>query len=299
MAFAQRLGPAADLVEDRLQTLLAECGPVGDGRFAGAMRHAVLVGGKRFRPFLVIESAALFGTEARAAVDTAAALECIHCYSLVHDDLPCMDDDALRRGQPTVHKAYDEWTAILTGDALLTLAFEILARPATHRDANIRSDLVLTLAKAAGSQGMVRGQVLDLEAEKLGVPDSPTIEYIQELQGLKTGALIAFACEAGAILGRATPEERAALKRYGEQLGLVFQIADDLLDLEGDEGTVGKATGKDDARGKITLGSLLGAADARVCLQEAERKAIEELSPFGGKAEALIEAAHFAARRAH
>ncbi len=299
MTFVQRLGAAADLVEARLRALLADRGPGETARLGSAMRHALLAGGKRFRPFLVIESAALFGMGAEAAVDAAAAFECIHCYSLVHDDLPCMDDDALRRGQPTVHKAYDEWTAILAGDALATLAFEILARPATHPDPAVRSSLVLTLAQAAGGRGMVMGQMLDLEADKRDEPPQPTLAHVRTLQALKTGALIACACEAGAILGEARAAERSALRRYGEELGLAFQIADDLLDAHGDAATMGKATGKDHAAGKATLVALLGAAEARTHLAEAERGAIEALSPFGARGATLIEAARFAASRAH
>jgi farnesyl diphosphate synthase len=299
MTFVQRLGACADLVEARLRSMLADLGPGEGTRLGQAMRHALLAGGKRFRPFLVVESAALLGLDAGSALDAAAAFECVHCYSLVHDDLPCMDDDAMRRGQPTVHKAYDEWTAVLAGDALLTLAFEILARPSAHPEPHVRAELVLALAKAAGGRGMVLGQMLDLEAEKRGEPAAPELAHISRLQALKTGALIACACEAGAILGRACPRERAALRRYGEHLGLAFQIADDLLDAEGDERTVGKATGKDHAAGKATLVGLLGAAEARARLAEAEREAIEALSPFGDKAAPLIEAARFAASRAH
>jgi farnesyl diphosphate synthase len=299
MTFVQRLGAATQLVENRLKSLLAQCGPGEDTRLGAAMRHALLAGGKRFRPFLVMESAALFGIDAAAAVDTAAAFECVHCYSLVHDDLPCMDDDDVRRGVPTVHKAFDEWTAILAGDALLTLAFEILARSETHPDAGVRSQLVLALAMAAGARGMVRGQMLDLEAEKRGEPTQPTLAHIRELQSLKTGALIACACEAGAILGGAAAEKRAALRRYGDAVGLAFQIADDLLDAEGDPGTVGKATGKDEAAGKATLVSLMGATKARECLIDAESQAIAALEPFGDKGAVLAEAARFAASRAH
>ena len=298
MEFVQRLEAAARRTEDHLRALLDECGPAANGRLGDAMRYAVLAGGKRFRPFLVIESAALFGVEERMALDAAAAIECVHCYSLVHDDLPSMDDDNLRRGQPTVHRAYDEWTAILTGDALLTLAFEILARPAGQRDANVHADLVLALAKAAGGRGMVEGQMLDLEAEKLGTPETPTIDHIRKLHALKTGALIACACEAGAILGRATAVDRVALRRYGEHLGFAFQIADDLLDAEGDTEIVGKETGKDHARGKVTLVTLLGVDNARACLEEAERDAVKSLHLFGGRAATLIEAARFAAQRA-
>jgi farnesyl diphosphate synthase len=299
MAFVQRLGAAAALVEQRLRVLLAECGPREAARLAGAMRHALLAPGKRFRPFLVMESAAVFGLEATTSVEAAAAVECVHSYSLVHDDLPAMDDDDLRRGQPTVHKAYDEWTAILAGDALLTLAFEVLSRPAAHADAAVRAELVLTLAKAAGARGMVEGQMLDLEADKRGEPAEPSLSHVRKLQALKTGALIACACETGAILAQASADDRAALRRYGEQLGVAFQIADDLLDAEGDADTVGKATGKDHAAGKATLVSLLGATAARAKLAEAEQAAIDALARFGETAAVLREAARFAASRAH
>jgi len=299
MGIAQRLGDAASLVEERLAALLGTYGP-GDGtRLGAAMRHALLTGGKRFRPFLVLESAALFGIPATQAVNAAAAIECIHCYSLVHDDLPSMDDDDVRRGRPTVHKEYDEWTAILAGDALLTMAFEVLAAPDTHPNACVRAELVAEIAKAAGARGMVKGQMLDLAAGKRGEPAKPTAAYVRELQSLKTGALIACACTAGAILTQAPPRERAALQAFGEQLGLAFQIADDLLDAEGDETTVGKATGKDSTAGKATLIGLLGIAKARALLAESEQKAIDALAPFGASAETLVEAARFAASRAH
>lgn len=299
MNFVQRLGDAANLVEAHLRNVLTDLGPGEATRLGQAMAHALLAGGKRFRPFLVIESAGLFGVKPEAALDTAAAFECVHSYSLVHDDLPCMDDDALRRGQPTVHKAYDEWTAVLAGDALLTLAFEILARPSAHGEAPVRAELVLALATASGGRGMVQGQMLDLQAEKRGEPAAPELAHICKLQALKTGALIACACEAGAILGRASAPERDALRQYGDRLGLAFQIADDLLDAEGNESTLGKATGKDHAAGKATLVGLLGAPEARARLAEAERAAIAALDPFGERAAALIAAAHFAARRAH
>jgi len=299
MTFVQRLGACANLVEARLRSLLAALGPGEETRLGQAMRHALLAGGKRFRPFLVLESAGLFGLKAAAALDAAAAFECVHCYSLVHDDLPCMDDDAMRRGQPTVHKAYDEWSAVLAGDALLTLAFEILAQPSTHADPHVRAELVLALAEASGGRGMVLGQMLDLEAEKRSEPAVPELAHISRLQALKTGALIACACEAGAILGCACPRERAALRSYGEHLGLAFQIADDLLDAEGDESTVGKATGKDQAAGKATLVRLLGANEARARLAAAEREAIAALGAFGDKAAPLVEAARFAVSRAH
>lgn len=299
MTFVQRLGATAGLIERRLSDLLAECGPEVGERLEAAMRHALLGGGKRFRPFLVMESAALFGVAPSAAIDAAAAFECVHCYSLVHDDLPAMDDDAMRRGLPTVHKAFDEWTAILAGDALLTLAFEIMARPETHPDASVRAELTRLLAHAAGGRGMVLGQMLDLAAEKRSEPSHPTVDHVRRLQALKTGALLAASCEAGAVLASAPDEERQALRRYGERLGLAFQIADDLLDAEGSAETVGKATGKDSAAGKATLVSLLGIGPARAELAEAVHAAERELAPFGDRAAALIEAARFSAHRAH
>lgn len=230
-------------------------------------------------------------------MDTAAALECVHCYSLVHDDLPAMDNDAVRRGQPTVWTAFDEWTAILAGDALLTLAFETLSAPPTHPKADVRLGLISGLAKAAGASGMVGGQALDLAAERLGEGQALVLSEILHLQSLKTGALIRFACEAGAILGEAGPEARAALGRYGDALGRAFQIADDLLDAEGCAQTVGKAVSKDAVAGKATLVSLLGIEAARAELQKAEREAIAALAPFGARGEMLAEAARFVARR--
>jgi len=299
MAIVQRLGDATSLVEGHLDALLGAYGPGEGTRLGAAMRHALLAGGKRFRPFLVVESGALFGLSSAQTISTAAAIECIHCYSLVHDDLPSMDNDDVRRGSATVHKAYDEWTAILVGDALLTLAFEILADRATHAAADVRAELVAEIAKAAGARGMVQGQMLDLAAEKRSEPKEPTIAQVREIQRLKTGALIACACETGAILAQATASERAALRAFGQQLGLAFQIADDFLDAEGDEATVGKATRKDSGAGKATLIRLLGTAKSRALLAETEEKAIEALAPFGTKAESLIEAARFAATRAH
>ena len=303
MTFSQRLDQIAGLTEARLGTLVGTKikHPERDDpippRLLGALRHATLGGGKRFRPFLVIESAALFGLSERQALDTAVALECVHCYSLVHDDLPAMDNDATRRGMPSVWKAFDEWTAILAGDALLTVAFEILSTPEGHESPEVRLALISALAKAAGAAGMVGGQALDLEAERLPSREAPTPSGILHLQSLKTGALIRFACEAGAILGGGGPDERAALHRYGTELGLAFQIADDLLDVEGDAATVGKAVSKDAAAGKATLVSLMGIARARAELKRAEQAAIDALVPFGAKAETLIEAARFVAER--
>jgi farnesyl diphosphate synthase len=302
--FSTRLACAQTLVEERLALHLDPAGPTYRGtvgvapeRLTEAMRHAVLGGGKRFRPFLVIESAALFGLPAEAAVDVAASLEMVHCYSLVHDDLPAMDNDDLRRGRPTVHRAFDDWTAILAGDGLLTLAFDILARPETHDDPQVRAELVLELARAGGAGGMVGGQAVDLEADKLGVPAAPTLGHIRRLQAMKTGALIGFAARAGAILARSSGNDRWALSAYGDHLGFAFQIADDLLDAEGDAALVGKAVGKDAAAGKATLVSLMGLDAARAKLAETEAAAIDALSPFGRRADALIEAARFVSRR--
>jgi farnesyl diphosphate synthase len=259
------------------------------------MRHATLGGGKRFRPFLLIESARLFGVAPDAALDAAVALECVHCYSLVHDDLPAMDDDATRRGQPTVHVAFDEATAILAGDALLTLAFEILARPQTHNDPAVRAELALCLARASGWLGMAGGQALDLEAEGRKLIEAD----IRRLQAMKTGALIAFACEAGAMLGNANAQDRAALRRFGETMGLAFQLADDLLDAQGDAARLGKATGKDAKAGKATLVSVLGVEAAGQTLAGLEGQAVAQLASFGDRAARLAEAARFVTRRQH
>jgi farnesyl diphosphate synthase len=266
-------------------------------RLIGAMHLAVMGGGKRFRPFLVMSSAGIFGVPPAKAVATGAALELMHCYSLVHDDLPAMDNDRLRRGQPTVWAAFDEWTAILAGDALLTLSFETLARDETHPDPKVRGELITALARAGGAAGMVGGQALDLAADKLGHPAQPTLVHIRRLQAMKTGALIQFACEAGAILGGASDRERRALASFGAHLGVVFQIADDLLDVTGDSVTVGKATGKDAAAGKATQVSLLGVEASKQYLDTMVSAALGELSPFGPKGAPLAAAVRFAAER--
>jgi farnesyl diphosphate synthase len=287
---------SAQLVEAHLAALLDNLAAGGaPERLIDAMRHGTLGGGKRFRPFLVLESAALFDVTAKTAVETAAAVECVHCYSLIHDDLPAMDNDDLRRGRPTAHKAFDEWTAILAGDALLTLAFEILSGPATHADAAIRAELVAGLARASGGAGMAGGQCLDLEAEKLGQPAQPSASHVQRLQSMKTGALLRFSCEAGAILGRAGTEQRRALVSYGACIGLAFQIADDLLDIEGNADSLGKAVGKDAA--KATLHSASDAASAKMRLAALEAEAVAALASFGSEADTLREAAGFVVRR--
>jgi farnesyl diphosphate synthase len=296
MTFRQRLTGTATLVEQRLAEFFDAAAAGGaPPRLVEAMRHAALGGGKRVRPFLVLECAGLFGVPARAALQTAAALECVHCYSLVHDDLPAMDDDDWRRGKPTVHKAFDEWTAILAGDALLTIAFAQLARPETHADAAVRAELIACLAEAAGAGGMAGGQCLDLEFDKLGLPERPSPAHVERLQAMKTGALIRFACEAGAILGRADDERRRALSSYGAHLGMAFQVADDLLDLEGEPEAMGKAARKDER--KATLVAVLGPEAARQRLGALEADAIAALAPFGAEAQGLREAAAFVVRR--
>nr|WP_298099803.1 farnesyl diphosphate synthase [uncultured Shinella sp.] len=296
--FQARLKGNAEAVEALLADLLSsEKQPdeiARPERLMAAMRHGVLNGGKRLRPFLVIESAALFPDVAReTALRIGAALECIHCYSLVHDDLPAMDDDDLRRGQPTVHIAYDEAAAILAGDSLLTLAFDIVAAPETRLPDATKTALVLALARAAGIGGMAGGQMLDLAAEKM----APDEDGIVTLQAMKTGALLRFACEAGAIIAGTSDDERRALRRYGETVGLAFQIADDLLDLTADAATMGKATGKDADRGKATLVSRRGQAWAEGRLQALVTEAEALLAPFSHRAGILIETAHFIANR--
>ncbi|RZS82215.1 farnesyl-diphosphate synthase [Phyllobacterium myrsinacearum] len=262
-------------------------------RLMAAMRHGVLNGGKRLRPFLVMESAALFGADTPAALRVAAALECIHSYSLVHDDLPAMDNDDMRRGQPTVHRKFDEAAAILAGDSLLTYAFELIAAEATELDPGAKVALVTALARAAGIGGMTGGQALDLEAEKV----KPDEAGIIRLQAMKTGALIRFACEAGAMIGNANPEDRERLAEYGSAIGLAFQLADDLLDVTADAAHMGKATGKDAAAGKATLVSLHGIDWTKRQLSGLVAQAEELLAPFGEKAALLKQAARFIAER--
>ena len=262
-------------------------------RLLDAIRHGVLNGGKRLRPFLLMESAALFDSADEAALRVAAALECVHCYSLIHDDLPAMDDDDLRRGQPTVHRAFDEATAILAGDCLLTYAFDIIADEATDLPDPTRAQLVLGLARAAGMGGMAGGQALDLQAEQ----EKPDEAGIVALQAMKTGALIRFACEAGALIGRAAPRERETLAEFGSAVGLAFQLADDLLDATSNASVLGKAAGKDQAAGKATLVSLHGVDWTKKQLAGLVGQASELLAPFGERADLLRQAARFVANR--
>jgi farnesyl diphosphate synthase len=255
------------------------------GRLVDAMRYAAIGGGKRLRPLLVCASGDLFGVDWKHSLRAGAAVECIHVHSLIHDDLPCMDDDDLRRGKPTVHVAYDEATAVLAGDALLALAFEILADPLTHPDAERRCELARELAHAAGAFGMAGGQMLDL----MPMEDSADLETVTRLQRLKTGALIAWSVDAGAILGNASADARSRLRGYAQNIGLAFQIADDLLDATGDEHTAGKRLQKDDRQGKATFVSLLGIAGARRQAEMLVEQAVEYLRPFGRRS-ALLEA---------
>jgi farnesyl diphosphate synthase len=269
-------------------------------RLLEAIRYASLGAGKRFRPFLVVESAALFGVPRARALAVGAALECVHCYSLVHDDLPAMDNDALRRGRPTVHKAFDEATAILAGDSLLTLAFDILSRTQTHPNPAVRIELVTALARASGLGGMAGGQMLDLAAEgrfDSGRPQRLGESEIVTLQAMKTGALLSFGCRSGGILGEASPPQRAALEQYGWAVGRAFQIADDLLDVEGDPALIGKQTGKDADAGKATMVGILGIEGARKRLGALVAEAATALAPFGERASILVDAARFVAER--
>jgi farnesyl diphosphate synthase len=302
-SFAERLNAAAAETEALLDRLLGAAPADGEiarpHRIVEAMRYASLGGGKRLRPFLAVETAALFGVPRERALMAGAAIELVHCYSLVHDDLPAMDDDDLRRGRPTAHKAFDEANAILAGDGLLTFAFDVLARPETHPDAAVRIALVTGLARNAGLGGMVGGQMLDLAAEgRFGRNDTPQGEQdVLTLQAMKTGAILRFCCEAGAILGDAPQAKRDAVSRYGQVIGQAFQIADDLLDVESDTATLGKAAGKDAAHGKATLVDLLGVAGARARLAQLVTEAEQALAPFGADAAILKDAARFVAER--
>jgi farnesyl diphosphate synthase len=258
-----------------------------------AMRYSALAPGKRLRPLLVLASARLFGVAKRSALQVAAAIEMVHAYSLIHDDLPAMDDSDLRRGRPTCHKEFDEATAVLAGDGLLTMAFEVLAHPDTHGDSAVRCELVAALASAAGAAGMVGGQMIDLIAEK----QTLDIGAITRLQRMKTGALIAFSCEAGAILAKAATELRTALRGYAHDLGLAFQIADDLLDVEGSAAETGKPVGADAAAGKATFVSILGPERARAQAGLLIDQAVAHLDLFEQRAELLRQVARFVVNR--
>lgn len=290
--FEQRLKEVADKVTVALDQLIPPAsGP--EANLMRAMRHAALANGKRMRPFFVLETGAMFGVSEKSLLRTAAALECVHCYSLVHDDLPCMDDDDFRRGQPTVHKAFDEATAVLAGDALLTLAFKILASSETHDDPAVRVLLIERLADASGARGMVGGQMIDMLEEA-----SPRdISTITRMQRMKTGALISYAMEAGAVIGHAREAERQALAGFANDLGLAYQIADDLLDAEGDADVVGKALAKDGEAGKANFVTLLGIEGARQRVQLLAAQAKEHLAIFRDKAAILLHSVDFVLNR--
>jgi len=282
----------AGIVENALENLIP---PVdsAEARLIDAMRYATLGGGKRLRAFLVMETAHLFSVSETCAARVAAAVEMLHAYSLVHDDLPAMDDDDLRRGKPSTHKAFDEATAILAGDALQTRAFEVLAEPDTHSDPEARCELVLALGAAAGARGMAGGQMIDMATEGQTL-DAPAVT---RLQALKTGRLIQFSAEAGAILGRAPYKQRHQIAAYGRDLGAAFQIADDLLDVEGTIEETGKATGKDASAGKATMVAVLGAELARAHADMLALQAAEHLEGFGEQAALLRELAAFVVKR--
>lgn len=303
--FARRLAEQAEAVEQALARRLddeqRDHEIARPARLVAAMRHGALGGGKRLRPFLLMETAALLGVGREASLPAACAIECVHCYSLVHDDLPSMDDDDLRRGRPTVHRQFDEATAILAGDSLLTLAFEILAEEKTQADPLIRANLVLALARAAGLGGMAGGQMLDLEAEGRYAESRrdgpPWPGDVRRLQAMKTGALLAAAVEMGAILGGAGLAQRMALSAYGQSLGAAFQVADDILDVESNPETLGKATAKDADRNKATLVVAIGLDAAKEERDRLADDAIRALRRFGPEADMLREAARFTSGR--
>ncbi len=292
--FPARLAFVAAEMEATLNHLLPEASG-HQSVIMEAMRYAALGGGKRLRPFLLIETARMLGYEDKGVFIAAAALECVHVYSLVHDDLPSMDDDDMRRGKPAVHKAYDEAIAVLTGDALLTYAFGFLAHPSVHPEPDIRLALIADLAKAGGTHGMIGGQVIDMTAPESGRDEA----LITELQSLKTGALIEFACSAGAKLAGADDKTLQLLQAYASDLGLIFQITDDILDVEGDAKALGKAVGKDKNLGKATFVSILGLEGARKKAADLGERAKGRLVPFGEKAQTLRDTVDFVLSRAH
>ena len=293
--FEQRLNEVADRITVALDQLIpAASGP--EAQLMRAMRHGALSKGKRLRPFITIEVGRMFGAQEKALLRAAAALECMHAYSLVHDDLPCMDDDDYRRGQPTVHKQFDEATAVLAGDALQALAFEIMASPETHRDALMRCKLIERMAIAAGARGMVGGQMIDMYP--MSDAEEP-LQVLTRMQRLKTGALSTFAGEIGALLGGALDNERNAIAGYTNDLGLAFQIVDDLLDVEGDPEILGKAVTKDSQAGKANFVSLLGVEGAQDRVRYLAAQAKQHLASFGSRAATLHHTVDFVLNRRH
>lgn len=297
--FSKRLDATAADTEALLTRLLSDAALPGEiarpHRLIEAMRYSSLNGGKRLRPFLAVESAAVFGVPREGALMAGAALECIHCYSLIHDDLPSMDNSDLRRGCPTAHKKFDDATAILAGDALLTLAFDIITRDEVHKDAGVRLALTRALARASGIGGMAGGQIMDLAGEgRFGDKETPDVAKLQQM---KTGALLKYGCIAGALLGQAPKGQYDALDAYGHAFGEAFQIADDLLDVEGDAAALGKPAGQDAALGKTTFVTQLGIDGAKKRLQDLLKQADAALTPFGAKGDVLRAAARFVAER--
>jgi len=292
--FGQRLTEIADRVTVALDQLIPPAqGPEAD--LMRAMRHSALANGKRMRPFYVIETGAMFEAPEKSLLRTAAALECVHCYSLIHDDLPCMDDDDFRRGQPTVHKAFDEATAVLAGDALLTQAFKILANRETHQDGHIRLQLIERLSDSSGALGMVGGQMIDMLED-----DSPRdLNTITRMQRMKTGALISYSVEAGAIIGGASDVEKHALHGFAHDLGLAYQIADDLLDATGNEADVGKPLRTDETAGKANFVTILGVEQAQERVRLLAAQAKEHLAIFRNRAHILLQSVDFVLDRKH
>ncbi|MDZ4690126.1 farnesyl diphosphate synthase [Terricaulis sp.] len=289
-----RLKETADQINVALDALLPKA-QGSDARLVEAIRYASLSGGKRLRPFFTLEAGRIFDADESALMRVAVAIECVHTYSLIHDDLPCMDDDDLRRGRPTLHRAFDEATALLAGDALLTFAFEVLGEPVTHSDPQMRCKLIVALAKAAGAQGMVAGQAADMAGGDIG----SDLIAVTRMNRLKTGALINYAVDAGAMIGCASEAEKTSLSRYAHDVGLAFQMVDDLLDAEGVVRDTGKAVGKDKDRGKVNFVTVLGADATRDRIAMLADQAKQHLSLFGPRAYVLNEAVDFIITRRH
>jgi farnesyl diphosphate synthase len=293
-----RLGEAFERVQSDIDSAFDAFLPVPDdsrARLVEAMRYAAIGAGKRMRPLLLVATSELFGVNRNAAINAGCAVEAIHAYSLIHDDLPCMDDDAMRHGKPSVHKAFDDATAVLAGDCLHALAFDILTQLDTSADPFVRSELVATLARASGHDGMAGGQMMDIVSQE----ENYDLRQITRLQQLKTGALLAASVEMGAVLGRVPPEGRAHLRAYARDIGLAFQIADDLLDVEGDEAKAGKALRKDEEQGKQTFVTLMGVEQARAQATMLVEQAGRHLSSYGEDARVLVELADFVVKRDH
>lgn len=293
-----RLGEAFERVQSDIDSAFDAFLPVPDdsrARLVEAMRYAAIGAGKRMRPLLLVATSELFGVNRNAAINAGCAVEAIHAYSLIHDDLPCMDDDAMRHGKPSVHKAFDDATAVLAGDCLHALAFDILTQLDTSADPFVRSELVATLAGASGHDGMAGGQMMDIVSQE----ENYDLRQITRLQQLKTGALLAASVEMGAVLGRVPPEGRAHLRAYARDIGLAFQIADDLLDVEGDEAKAGKALRKDEEQGKQTFVTLMGVEQARAQATMLVEQAGRHLSSYGEDAGLLVELADFVVKRDH